>query len=71
MINNYTYKNKNLVVNGETISVIIFINHVGMIQLSATLGSMFGESTITQSYSIMDYSIYEALFMFKDYLKTI
>jgi hypothetical protein len=70
-MNNYTYKNKELLVNGENISVIIFINHLGMIGLSATLGSMFGETTITQSYSIMDYSINDALFMFKDYLETI
>jgi hypothetical protein len=62
---------KELIVNGEKMLINIFINDVRMIELSTTLGSMFGETTITKSYSIMDYSINDALFMFKDYLETI
>jgi hypothetical protein len=70
-MNNYIYKNKELLVNGENISVIIFINNLGMIELSTTLDSMFGETTIRETYNLMDYSINDALFMFKDYLETI
>ena len=66
-MNNYTYKNKEIKVNNQKVSVSIYQYHNGMIELS----TMKDGYRVKQSYSNMDYSIIEALFMFKQYLKTI
>ena len=66
-MNNYTYKNKDIKVNNQKLSVSIYQYHNGMIELAA----MIDGYRVKQSYSNMDYSIIEALFMFKQYLKTI
>jgi hypothetical protein len=64
MFNNYTYKNKDIKVNNQKLSVSIYQYHNGMIELS----TMIDGYRVKQSYSNMDYSINDALFMFKDYL---
>jgi hypothetical protein len=65
MFNNYTYNNKDIKVNNEKLSVSIYQYHNGMIELAA----MIDGYRVKQLYSNMDYSIIEALFMFKHYLK--
>ena len=55
---------KELIVNGEKMLINIFINDVRMIELSTTLDSMFGKTTIRETYNLMDYSINDAIFMF-------
>jgi hypothetical protein len=64
-MNNYTYKNKDIKVNNQKLSVSIYQYHNGMIELA----TMIDGYRVKQLYSNMDYSIIEALFMFKHYLK--
>ena len=64
-MNNYTYKNKDIKVNNQKLSVSIYQYHNGMIELA----TMIDGYRVKQLYSNMDYSILEALFMFKHYLK--
>jgi hypothetical protein len=61
---------KELIMDDETILINILITDNFMIKLSTTLHSMFGKTTIAETYNLMDYSINDALFMFKENIKT-